>query len=252
MWTKNIPTKKYNQEGSVVIRARKLKTLGIDTNAGIYSSEEEAIKEANALKRHILYFAKKKGYKVDLLIGVSKNNPYSGHIETIKTGKAGRPKKIFKLDTTFNPDDCPDLHLHMLLTAEPADTVANEIIDYLKKRHKKSVCWKKDCSDYKDTALEYIEKQALTTRTLKYDPDENKEKETPKEDGIIFTKEEITDNSKINRITGNYVEYDRFISTYNTGYQLECNKSINILIVFYYIRTYIRVRVDPPPWFGGI
>lgn len=173
------------------------------------------------------------------IIGVSENNPNSGQIISAKTGKAGRPKKEFKLDCGFMPEFSPDPHIHILLTAKPGDTVANAIINYLNKKHKSKVCWKKDCSDYKEAALEYIKKQSLTLRTLNYDPDS--EHSASENEGIIFTK--VTDKEK----TGFSANYNRFLIGCITGFELECNISIIRAIFYRYFRSFVRVRIDPPP-----
>ena len=148
---------------------RKSKFITINISAGIFSSYEEAQKEADAIKQWIIRLCKKKGYSCKAIIGISKNNPHTGSITTEKTGKRGRPPRKFERESTAMSPTLVDAHLHIIIFANPADTIATDLRDHLNNKYKGKVAWPKECTTYVDVAVNYLIKQSLKIRTVEYD-----------------------------------------------------------------------------------
>jgi hypothetical protein len=172
----------------------------------ILSEMDDAVKTANAIKIFISRLAKSKGYYVDAVIGVSENDVHSGKFIYEKNGKKGRPKKKFHYKKGYDKSKKPELHIHVVLHANPGDMVANRLMGYLNKKFvsslsadRKSVCMKTDCTEYKDYEYEYVINQSSFIRkvTVGENPDalleddlqqEEIEIQEINEEGFIFTK----------------------------------------------------------------
>lgn len=143
--------------------------LSVNVAAGTFTSYEDAVKEANAIKIWLQRLCSKKGYSCKAIIGVSRNNPAVGSITTKKRGR-GRPLTTFvRKSKLMKPADV-DAHIHIVLLGNPASTIADELAKRLNKKYRKRVAWVKDCSDYVRNAVSYVVKQSLKVRTLDYDP----------------------------------------------------------------------------------
>ena len=62
-----------------------------------------------------------------------------------------------------------DAHLHIIIFANPAETIATDLRDHLNNKYKGKVAWNKDCSSYVNIAVNYLIKQSLKIRTVDYD-----------------------------------------------------------------------------------
>ena len=140
----------------------------IHVSAGVFPTLDAARKEADSLKAWIKRHFPPKGYTCRVVIGVSENNPHTGEISTAKTGKRGRPRKEFvRTNGTMQPTTTAP-HIHIIIYAEPAETVAKEIAARLNAKYGKGkrVAWVKNCGGYVQTAARYILKQSIKIRTV--------------------------------------------------------------------------------------
>lgn len=144
--------------------ARKSKVVKVNISAGTFKDEGEAVKEANAIKRWLIRFCDKNGYSCKGKVWVSTNSAYAGSIK-IK----GRKKE-------YEPNGKPlptiiDAHIHMVLYANPASTIVNELKKHLNKKHMKAVVWDKHCNSRTEVenAVEYAMRQSKKVRTIDYD-----------------------------------------------------------------------------------
>lgn len=148
--------------------ARKTGYRAIHVSAGIFPTYEAAVKAANALKIQIGRLSARKGYTCSAIIGISENNPHTGEVTTAKTGKRGRPRKVFvRTNGTMQPVKT-EPHLHIVIRAEPAETLAKEVASYLNRTYGKGkrVAWVKNCGGYVEAVTHYIIKQSLKIRTI--------------------------------------------------------------------------------------
>lgn len=148
--------------------ARQKGYRAIHVSAGTFPTFEAAVKAANALKIWLKRLQKRKGYTCEAIIGVSENNPHTGEVTSAKTGKRGRPKKEFvRTNGTMQPTKT-EPHLHIVIHAEPSETVAKEIAAYLNSTYGKGkrIAWVKNCGSYIETVTRYIIKQSLKIRTV--------------------------------------------------------------------------------------
>ena len=145
--------------------ARKTKVIKVNISAGTYTSYEEAVKEANAIKRWLIRLCEKKGYSCKAVMGISMNNPHAG---TVKT--KGRKKEFVVSGGAMMPS-LVDAHIHMVIYGNPADMIIKELRNHLNKKHKKSVIWSKECKTIEEVenGVNYAMKQSLKIRTVDYD-----------------------------------------------------------------------------------
>lgn len=209
---------------------RKTKDIMITLSAGIIKDKDESIKLANRIKVFLKRLGIKKKYRIDAIIGVSEHNVHSGKFVAVKTGKRGRPKKIFEFNDDYDLKNKPDLHLHVLINGCPADQIANCLMSYLNKiyvksldKNRKSVCRKTDCSEYRDYAEKYVLNQSSVIRKLDYVPNEE----------IILTNEEYTDSEQ-------NIENMAIADKCKVHFGLECNKEKYIYVYKKY--RYISIK----------
>lgn len=148
--------------------ARQEGYRAIHVSAGTFPTFEAAVKAANALKIWLKRLLKRKGYTCEAIIGVSENNPHTGEVTSVKTGKRGRPKKAFvRTNGTMQPT-MTEPHLHIVIHGEPAETIAKEIAAYFNHTYGKGkrIAWVKNCGGYVETVTRYILKQSLKIRTV--------------------------------------------------------------------------------------
>lgn len=107
--------------------ARVTKKMSVNISAGTFKTFEEAVKEANAIKGWLNRLCKRKGYSCRVMIGVSENNPHTGKVTGARTGKPGRPKNIFVRGNGVMRPTTTDPHIHIVLIANPAETVAQAV-----------------------------------------------------------------------------------------------------------------------------
>ena len=145
---------------------RQTRYIFISTSSGVFSSIEDAIAAANAIKIWLQRLCMQKGYACQGTIGISQNNPKDGRVERKKTGKKGRPKNTFVFRSSTKPHRNVNPHLHVILKATPAHTIGKALVMYLINRFGRKAAQYKDCSDYADTAAEYLKKQCLKVRKI--------------------------------------------------------------------------------------
>lgn len=150
---------------------RVTKKMSVNISAGTFKTFEEAVKEANAIKGWLNRLCKRKGYSCRVMIGVSENNPHTGKVTGTRTGKPGRPKNIFVRGNGVMRPTTTDPHIHIVLIANPAETVAQALVKHLNTKYGKRVAWAKDCSDYYDTAVDYLKRQSLAIRRVEWNGD---------------------------------------------------------------------------------
>lgn len=144
--------------------AKVTKQMSVNIAAGTFKTFEEAVKTANAIKIWLTRLCERKGYSCKAIIGASENNPHTGKVVRVKTGKCGRPKNTFVRDNGIMRPTMTDPHIHIVLIANPAETVAQALVKHLNTKYGKRVAWAKDCSDYYDTAVDYLKRQSLKVR----------------------------------------------------------------------------------------
>lgn len=146
--------------------ARKTKEMFISTRAGTYATFDEAVKAANAIKVWLTRLCERKGYSCKATIGISENNPHTGKVTRVKTGKRGRPKNTFVRDSGIMRPTMTDPHIHIVLVANPAETVAQALVKHLNAKYGKRVTWAKECrtKEHLENAINYLKKQSLKIR----------------------------------------------------------------------------------------
>lgn len=148
---------------------RKTKVMMITVSSGIFSTTQEAVKEANALKIWLQRLCQRKGYSCKAVIGVSEYNPQAGTMTVLRTGKRGRPKKRFARTNYYLPNHKTAPHIHIVLYGNPADMLCSLMADRLNNKYKTKAVWFNDCREYQGEALIYILKQSQTIRTVEID-----------------------------------------------------------------------------------
>lgn len=147
---------------------RKTKAMSVNISAGVFPTIEDAVREANAIKRWLIRLCEKRGYSCKAKIGVSENNAHSGTVVASKGGR-GRPKKTFERNPNSMLPSKVAAHIHIVLFGNPADMIVAELRKHLNKKYKRSVVWSKDCSGYISNAVKYLIKQSTKTRSVDYD-----------------------------------------------------------------------------------
>ena len=148
---------------------RKTKVMMITVSSGIFSTTNEAVKEANALKIWLQRLCQKKGYSCKAVIGVSQYNPKAGTMTVLRTGKRGRPKKRFARTNYYLPNHKTAPHIHIVLYGNPADMLCSLMADRLNNKYKTKAVWYNDCREYQEEALTYVLRQSQTIRTVEID-----------------------------------------------------------------------------------
>lgn len=148
--------------------SRKTKAMSVNISAGTFPTVEDAVREANAIKRWLVRLCEKRGYSCKAKIGVSENNAHSGTVVASKGGR-GKPKKIFERNPNSMLPSKVEAHIHIVLFGNPADMIVAELRKHLNKKYKRSVVWSKDCSGYISNAVKYLIKQSIKTRSVDYD-----------------------------------------------------------------------------------
>ena len=149
---------------------RATRVIEVNISSGILPTFEAARKEADAIKIWLIRFCKKKGYSVKAAIGASMNNPHTGHITTKKTGRRGRPATVFVRTREHMRPTETEPHIHMIIYANPASTVVEELMQRINKKFHKAACRKYYCEDYLEEAVNYLFKQSKKVRMVDYDP----------------------------------------------------------------------------------
>ncbi|MBR0088608.1 MAG: hypothetical protein IJP94_02075 [Clostridia bacterium] len=149
--------------------ARKAGYRVIHVSAGVFPTLDAARKEADCIKAWLVRRCPKKGYTCKAIIGVSENNPHTGEVTTCaKAGKRGRPKKEFVRTNGVMQPTKTDPHIHIIIYAEPAETVAKEVATRLNAKYGrgKRIAWVKNCGGYTEAATRYILRQSIKIRTV--------------------------------------------------------------------------------------
>ena len=146
--------------------AKVTKKMSVNIAAGTFKTFEEAVKSANAIKIWLTRLCERKGYSCKAIIGASENNPHTGKVVRVKTGKCGRPKNTFVRDSGIMRPTMTDPHIHIVLIANPAETVAQALVKHLNTKYGKRVTWAKECrtKEHFENAISYLKRQSLKIR----------------------------------------------------------------------------------------
>lgn len=144
--------------------ARKTKSIFITTSSGTFATFDEAVKAANAIKIWLTRLCERKGYSCKATIGISENNPKTGKVTGKRTGKRGRPQNVFVYDRPNMLHKRVNPHIHVVMVANPAETIAQTLVKYLIDKYGEKAARYEDCSEFFDTAMAYLKKQSLKTR----------------------------------------------------------------------------------------
>lgn len=146
---------------------KKTHMYHISTSSGLYESWQDAINDANALKRKITNECKRNNYACLVLIGISENE--SDKSCFVSSGYRGRKAVI--TEGGFPATQVPP-HLHILILANPGATISTMIEKYLNKRHrthfKGNTCWLEHCEDYLTNVFHYVMKQSKKYRVVSH------------------------------------------------------------------------------------
>lgn len=134
----------------------------IITSSSIFQTFDEALFKAEALKRKIVDLCKKMNYCCLCYIAVSVSDPKSARVKVISRGKRIIVTKSRQKSKETNP------HLHIVLLANPGETVANEIFQYLRKNEMGIQPTKKVCHTYEHlkNVIPYAIFQSLNFRAF--------------------------------------------------------------------------------------
>lgn len=210
---------------------KKTKHLMITVQAGLFNWQQ-TIKFANAIKIYLKRLAEEKGYFIDAVIGVSENDCHTGKVTNKKTGKRGRPKKVFVYNSDCDFEKKVDPHIHIVLHANPADHVANRLMAYINKSQKehlssekRTVCRKSNCDDYYEYEYEYVRNQSKAIRTVCVgkEPINETVSQRKKRIRIIFTKYQM------NKKQGS-IDKLRDFKKKQKKRKVECNKTRSVYI----------------------
>lgn len=149
------------------MRKRVFRTITASVSCGVFKTQDEAIREANAIKGYLKRLCEKHGYNITARIGVSVNSAKCGEITTEQTGKRGRPKKVFAPNGKANQTPAvTEPHLHIWIEGEGSSSVIKSLSEHLNRKYKKQVVWHKSCDNYVDNAKKYLDKQCIAVREL--------------------------------------------------------------------------------------
>lgn len=138
--------------------------MHISTRAGCYSTTEDALADVAAFLIWLKRMCAKNNYACVCYAGVSEYDDEKGSILCGKRGKKEfipkgkrRPQKI-------------DPHIHIVLLANPAETLAKKSLAFFAKRGKSG--WHKDCESYLEDCMPYAMRQSIKYRTTSYNVDQ--------------------------------------------------------------------------------
>jgi len=127
-------------------RETKLMSIYFDNNKGMFETYEDIKKVADAVKAKIEYMRKhKKDCFVNVFIGLSQLDIRYGYYEYSDNKKPGRNKLVSHPKPRINANELlgQPWHLHILTEANPGETIGEEIADYLNKKFKRSIAYKR-------------------------------------------------------------------------------------------------------------
>jgi hypothetical protein len=163
------------------VSKRKTHLIGIYFigNKGCYEDYNEIKKVADALKNKLEYIRKTNDdYFINAYIGISNLNLRYGHFKYAKNKKSGRstivviPKKKYQKEKEkcFEP-----WHLHILIEANPAETIGELIVDYFNKKFDKEIAQKKKIDNgffpyvLKQSRYQRFVRETRPTKLVRYD-----------------------------------------------------------------------------------
>lgn len=142
----------------------------------MHKTIEEAEKEANAIYVFVQRMMKKGNWSCKMFIGISENKAGDCTLETIKTGKKGRPIKLVVPKNKAKGMTITEPHLHIILYGNPAETLTRLIVANINKRYKR----KNQCTDViarkypvkgeRGRYISYTFNQSPKIRYFAYDP----------------------------------------------------------------------------------
>lgn len=127
-------------------RETKLMTLYFKGTKGMYKNVEDIMKITDALKAKFEYIrAHNDDYFINAFIGVSHLNPRYGYYKYLDNKKPGKNKLVRRhkprKNATFLLGE--PWHLHILIEANPGETIGEQIADYLNKKFKMEIVYKR-------------------------------------------------------------------------------------------------------------
>lgn len=131
-------------------RKTKLMSIFFINNKGMFETQEEILKVADALKEKLEYLRRhNQNYYINAFIGLSQLNLRYGDNEFADNGKPGRNSIIRVPKPYLNAKKKLDepWHLHILLEANPGETVGQELVTYLNKKFKREIAYKHRVND---------------------------------------------------------------------------------------------------------
>lgn len=126
-------------------RETKLMSIFFKGNKEMFTTQEEIEKVADALKEKIEYIRRnKKSCFVNVFIGLSHLNIRYGYYEYLDNKKPGKNKLVKRPKPRRNAHILIDepWHLHILIEANPGETIGEKIADYLNKKFKSDIAYK--------------------------------------------------------------------------------------------------------------
>jgi len=126
-------------------RETKLMSIFFRNNKEMFTTYEEIEKVAEALKEKVEYIRRhKKDCFVNVFIGLSHLNIRYGYYEYLDNKKPGKNKLVKRPKPRKNSHILVDepWHLHILIEANPGETIGEEIADYLNKKFKTDIAYK--------------------------------------------------------------------------------------------------------------
>lgn len=130
-------------------RQTKLMSIFFRNNKGMFKSFDEILKVADALKAKFECIRNNnKDYYVNVFIGISQLNIRYGYYKYANNGKPGRNKLVRVAKRHKNPKLIEEpWHLHILIEANPGETIGEQIVDYFNKKFKRNIAYKKKVDD---------------------------------------------------------------------------------------------------------
>ena len=188
-------------------RNTRLMTIIFDNNKDQYNTFEEAEKVANALKSKLEYIRSiKDNYYINAFIGISPLNPRFAYLKFRDNKKPGRnklyvvPRNKYKHD---NKSKCFEpWHLHIVIEANPGETVVEMVADYFNKKFKRKIATKRPITNdnmffkyvmEQSPYIRYVEEKRSTDK-IKYDFKEKYKKFKP------HTKSDKKESKKLDKM----------------------------------------------------
>ena len=125
-------------------RQTKLMTIYFKNNKGMFKTKAEILKVVDALKAKIECIRNNnKDYFVNVFIGISQLNIRYGYYKYIDNHKPGRNKLVRVAKRRKNAKSFAEpWHLHILIEANPGETIGEQIVDYFNKKFKRNIAHK--------------------------------------------------------------------------------------------------------------